>query len=333
MSVVTPLGPAAGTRDEEGPLAEPPARSAAPRRKSLWARLRQDRSLLLMSLPVVVLLIVFAYIPMLGNVVAFQEYSPYVGIPGSPFVGFDNFARLLQDPAFWHALTNTLTITAFQLVFFFPLPILLAILLNSLMQPWLRTLIQGIVFLPHFFSWVIIVTVFQQILGGAGLISQHLRDIGAEPLNIMTNPDTFVILLTSQTIWRDAGWGIVVFLAALASIDPSQYEAAAVDGASGWRRMWHITLPALRPVIILLLILRLGDALSVGFEQLILQRDAVGAQAAEVLDTFVYYSGVVSGDFSYGAAAGLLKGIISLILVLAANKVAHMFGEAGVYKK
>ncbi len=333
MSVITPLGPAIDAMDAEDAQPEQKVRGAQPRRKSLWVRFRQDRSLLLMTLPVVVLLIVFAYVPMLGNVVAFQEYSPYVGIAGSPFIGFDNFSRLLQDPAFWHALSNTLAITGFQLVFFFPLPILLAILLNSLMQPWLRTLIQGIVFLPHFFSWVIIVTVFQQILGGAGLISQQLRAVGAEPLNIMTNPDTFILLLTSQTIWRDAGWGIVVFLAALASIDPSQYEAAAVDGASGWRRMWHITLPALRPVIILLLILRLGDALSVGFEQLILQRDAVGAQASEVLDTFVYYSGVVSGDFSYGAAAGLLKGIISLILVLLANKVAHMFGEAGVYKK
>ena len=270
---------------------------------------------------------------MLGNVVAFQDYSPYVGIADSPWVGFANFARLLQDPAFWHAVGNTLVITAFQLLFFFPIPIALAILLNSLIRPGLRTLIQAIVYLPHFFSWVIVVTVFQQILGGAGLISQMLRSVGAEPLDVMTNPDTFILLLTSQTVWKDAGWGIVVFLAALSAIDPSQYEAAAVDGASGWRRIWHITLPALRPTIILLLILRLGDALSVGFEQLILQRDAVGAAASEVLDTFVYYAGVVSGDFSYGAAAGLLKGVVSLLLVLAANKIAHMFGEAGVYQK
>ncbi|MCW4459806.1 sugar ABC transporter permease [Microbacterium sp. MPKO10] len=308
-------------------------RSSSRRRKGFKLRFKQDRSLLAMSVPVIVLLVIFAYVPMLGNVVAFQNYSPFVGIAESPFVGFSNFARLLEDPEFWHAVGNTLVITAFQLVFFFPLPIFLAILLNSLLRPGLRTLIQAVVYLPHFFSWVIIVTVFQQILGGAGLISQWLRQAGAEPLDIMTNPDTFILLLTSQTIWRDAGWGIVVFLAALSAVDPSQYEAAAVDGASGWRRIWHVTLPALRPTIILLLILRLGDSLSVGFEQLLLQREAVGAHAAEVLDTFVYFSGVVSGDFSYGAAAGLLKGIISLILVLAANKVAHMFGEAGVYQK
>lgn len=335
MSISTRIGPSPSPGVEPtAPIALPtvPAQTAK-RKKSFVLRFKQDRTLLLMSLPVVVLLIVFAYVPMLGNVVAFQDYSPYVGIGGSPYVGFSNFARLLQDPAFWHAVTNTLLITAFQLVFFFPLPIFLAILLNSLMRPWLRTFIQAVVYLPHFFSWVIVVTVFQQILGGAGLISQWMREIGGSPLDVMTNPDTFILLLTSQSIWRDAGWGIVVFLAALSAVDSALYEAAAVDGASGWRRIWHVTLPALRPVIILLLILRLGDALTVGFEQLLLQRDAVGAHAAEVLDTFVYYSGVVSGDFSYGAAAGLLKGIISLILVLAANKVAHMFGEAGVYQK
>lgn len=334
MSVSTRIGPAPSPGVEPtAPIAPPTAAQTTKRKKSFVLRFKQDRTLLLMSLPVVVLLIVFAYVPMLGNVVAFQDYSPYVGIGGSPYVGFSNFARLLQDPAFWHAVTNTLLITAFQLLFFFPLPIFLAILLNSLMRPWLRTFIQAVVYLPHFFSWVIVVTVFQQILGGAGLISQWMRQIGGSPLDVMTNPDTFILLLTSQSIWRDAGWGIVVFLAALSAVDSALYEAAAVDGASGWRRTWHVTLPALRPVIILLLILRLGDALTVGFEQLLLQRDAVGAHAAEVLDTFVYYSGVVSGDFSYGAAAGLLKGIISLILVLAANKVAHMFGEAGVYQK
>lgn len=335
MSVSTRIGPSPAPGVEPTAPIVPPSTPSptANRKKSLVVRFKQDRGLLLMSLPVVVLLIVFAYVPMLGNVVAFQNYSPFVGISGSPFVGFSNFSRLLQDPAFWHAVTNTLLITAFQLVFFFPLPIILAILLNSLMRPWLRTVIQAVVYLPHFFSWVIVVTVFQQILGGAGLISQWMREIGGSPLDVMTNPDTFILLLTSQSIWRDAGWGIVVFLAALSAVDSALYEAAAVDGASGWRRIWHITLPALRPVIILLLILRLGDALSVGFEQLLLQRDAVGAHAAEVLDTFVYYSGVVSGDFSYGAAAGLLKGIISLILVLGANKVAHMFGEAGVYQK
>lgn len=149
----------------------------------------------------------------------------------------------------------------------------------------------------------------------------------------MTNPDTFLILVTAQAVWKDAGWGMIIFLAALSTVDPALYEASTMDGASRWRRMWHITLPALRPVIILLLILRLGDALTVGFEQLILQRGAVGAGVSEVIDTFVYYQGVIGGDWSFAAAAGLVKGVVSLGLVYGANKVAHAFGEAGVYRK
>ncbi|TQS93334.1 sugar ABC transporter permease [Arthrobacter sp. TS-15] len=297
------------------------------------ARFKRDRSLVFMALPAVLLLAVFAYLPMLGNVVAFQDYSPFIGFADSPWVGLDNFSRVFGDPDFWMAVKNTLVITAFQLVFFFPIPIALAILLNSLINPRLRAAIQAVVYLPHFFSWVLVVSVFQQIFGGAGLLNQSLRANGWEAVDVMTNPDTFLFLITSQAIWKDAGWGIIVFLAALSAIDPAQYEAAAVDGAGPWKRMWHVTLPGLRSVIVLLLILRLGDSLSVGFEQLILQRDAVGAGAAEVLDTFVYYTGVQNGDWSYAAAAGLIKGVISLALILAANKVAHIFGESGVYSK
>ncbi|MDQ0632315.1 putative aldouronate transport system permease protein [Arthrobacter pascens] len=303
------------------------------KKASLRIRLRRDKSLVLMTLPAIALLLVFAYVPMLGNVVAFQDYSPFVGIPDSPFVGLDNFTRVLGDQGFWLAVSNTLVITAFQLVFFFPVPIVLALLLNSLLSPALRSTIQAIVYLPHFFSWVLVVSVFQQVLGGAGLLSQSLRAHGWQAMDIMTNPDTFLFLITSQAIWKDAGWGIIVFLAALSAIDQEQYEAAAVDGANRWHRMWHVTLPALRGVVILLLILRLGDALSVGFEQLILQRDAVGAQASEVLDTFVYYTGVRNGDWGYAAAAGLIKGVVSLALILGANKLAHLFGESGVYSK
>lgn len=323
-----------GQRTPENPGKDLRQGSTPVRRKQgIGARFRRDRSLVLMALPAVLLLAVFAYIPMLGNVVAFQSYSPFIGIPASPWVGLDNFARVLGDPDFWTAVRNTLVITAFQLVFFFPIPIALALLLNSLIRPALRSTIQAIVYLPHFFSWVLVVSVFQQLFGGAGLLSQVLRANGWEGMDIMTNPDTFLFLITSQAIWKDAGWGIIVFLAALAAIDQEQYEAAAVDGANRWRRMWHITLPGLRTVIILLLILRLGDALTVGFEQMILQRDAVGAEAAEVLDTFVYYTGIQNGDWSYAAAAGLIKGVISLALILAANKVAHLFGENGVYSK
>jgi putative aldouronate transport system permease protein len=286
-----------------------------------------------MVLPVVVLLGVFHYFPTLGNVIAFQDYSPYVGIRGSEFIGFDNFSRMFSEPAFWQAAANTLMITVVQLVFFFPIPIALALLLNSVLSAKLRNVIQGVVYLPHFFSWVLVVSLFQQMIGGGGLLAQSLRNNGYQAIDLMTRPDTFIVLVTAQSIWKDAGWGMIVFLAALSTINPALYEAAAADGANRWRRLWHITLPGLRPVIVLLLILRLGDALTVGFEQFILQRSAVGADAAEVLDTYVYYQGLLVGDFGYGAAAGLFKGVVGLVLVLVANRFAHMVGEQGVYSR
>ncbi|MFD9007212.1 ABC transporter permease [Streptomyces sp. NPDC059582] len=310
-----------------------------PGRLSLRLRFGRDRVLLLMTLPAVVLVLLFNYIPILGNVVAFQEYDPYVSDNGvvsmlhSPWVGLENFQRIFEDSAFWDAVTNTLVLFLIQLVLYFPIPIALALLINSVVRPRVRAISQAILYLPHFFSWVLVVAVFQQLLGGAGLLSQLLRQHGYDGLDIMTDPETFKFLITAQSVWKDAGWGIIVFLAALASVSPDLYEAAAMDGAGRRRRMWHVTLPALRPVIALLLVLRVGDALTVGFEQILLQRDAVGPGASEVLDTFVWWNGVRNQDFGYAAAAGLVKGVVSLGLVLAANKVAHLMGEQGVYKK
>jgi len=310
-----------------------------PRRKPLRVRLRNDWPLLVMTAPAALMVIVFHYIPTLGNIIAFQDYNPFLGdnpigsFLASEWIGFGNFETLFKDPAFWDAVRNTLTITLFQLVFFFPLPIFLAILLHSMLSARLRGFVQSVVYLPHFFSWVLVVTFFVQMLGGAGLLATQMRQAGLEPWSIMTNPDTFIVLVTSEAIWKDLGWGTIVFLAALAAIDTNLYEAAAADGAGRWRRLWHITLPGLRPVIVLLLILRLGDALSVGFEQYILQREAVGRQAAEVLDTFVYYQAIVPQQWGLGAAAGLFKGAVGLVLILVANKVAHKLGEQGVYSK
>ncbi|MFI0281536.1 ABC transporter permease [Streptomyces fradiae] len=303
------------------------------------ARLRRDRALVLMTLPALLLVLVFSYVPVLGNVVAFQDYDPYLSENGftamleSPWIGLEHFERLLSDPAFWRAVENTLVLFLLQLVLFFPVPIGLALLVNSVVRPRVRAVAQAVLYLPHFFSWVLVVTVFQQILGGAGIIAQTLRRYGVEGFDLMTDPGFFKILVTSEGVWKDAGWGVVVFLAALSAVSQDLYEAAAMDGAGRWRRMWHVTLPALRPVIALLLVLRVGDALTVGFEQLLLQRDAVGPDAAEVLDTYVWWNGIRNQDFGYAAAAGLVKGVVGLGLVLAANKAAHLMGEQGVYRK
>ena len=303
------------------------------RRSERRRRFLRDRSLLIMVIPAVLLLIIFNYVPMFGTATAFQNYSIYAGFMHSPWTGLETFRSLFSDPLFWSALENTLVLSLVQLVFFFPVPIALAMLLNSVMSNRIRTVVQSVVYLPHFFSWVLAVTIFQEMLGGAGALNQFLRQHGLTTWTIMSNPDTFKFLVTAQVIWKEAGWGIIVFLAALAAIDQNLYEASAVDGAGRWRRMWHVTLPGIRGIVVLMLVLRLGNTLTVGFEQMLIQRGAVGRDAAEVLDTYAYFYGVVNANFSLGAAASLFKGVLSLILILAANKIAHLVGEDGLYRR
>ncbi|QDP98880.1 sugar ABC transporter permease [Microlunatus elymi] len=280
------------------------------------------------------LLIVFHYVALAGNVIAFQDYQPFLGIRNSLWVGFENFSVIFtSDPDFWNAVKNTLILTVIQTVFVFPMPIALALLLNSLLSEKIKRVVQSVLYLPHFLSWVIVVAIFQQMLGGTGLLNNFLRAHGHQAVNIISNPDIFFGLLTSQVIWKDTGWSTILFLAALSQIDASLYEASAVDGAGRWRQMWHITLPGLRGIIILLLILKLGDSLSVGFEQIILQQPAVGTEVSEVIDTYVYNNGIVGGSWGISTAVGLVKGVIGVALVLGANKLAHVFGESGVYQK
>jgi putative aldouronate transport system permease protein len=297
-------------------------------------RFRRDRFLLLIGLPGILLLILFHYVPLLGNVIAFKDYAPYLGITESPWVGLENFRVIVDgDPDFVNALINTLVISCVQLVLVFPVPIALALLLNSLLSERLKRIAQSILYLPHFMSWVIVVAIFQHMLGNAGLYNTWARVHDLPLLKIIGNPDLFIPLITSQVIWKDAGWSTIIFLAAMSRVDTQLYESVAVDGGGRWRQLWHVTLPAIRPVIVLLLILRLGDVLSVGFEQIFLQQGPVGLDASEVLDTYVYNRGIVGGNWGVAAAVGLVKGLIGTILVLAANKVAHLFGERGVYSK
>lgn len=306
----------------------------APRRRMTWRhRLRRDKTLLLMTLPAIALVVIFNYLPMFGVVTAFEFYDPLVGVLHSQFIGLDNFRQLFGDPLFWTAVENTLAISAVQLILYFPIPIMLALLLNTVISNKIRAFVSAVVYLPHFFSWVLVVSIFLQMLGGAGLLNTFLIHHHITPWNVMTDPGTFKLLVTSQAVWKEAGWGLIVFLAALAAIDPALYEAAAADGAGRWRRMWHITLPGMRGVIVLMLVLRLGNALTVGFEQMLIQRDAVGHEAADVLDTFAFYYGIGTNNYGYGAAAGLFKSVISLLLIYGANRLAHAFGEDGLYRK
>ena len=310
-------------------LRSPAVRTYAP--PTLWQRLVRERWMYLFIIPGALYFVVFEYLPLLGNIIAFQDYSPFLGISGSPFVGLANFARLFTDGDFKLALVNTLQIELLQLVFAFPAPLILALVLNSIVSDRIKRGMQSIVYLPHFLSWVIVIALWQQIFGGAGFINQMLRNQGLESINIMADPTFFKPLVILQSIWKEMGWGTIIFLAALTKIDLDLYEAAVVDGAGGFRRLWHVTLPGIRSVIVLLLILRLGAMLSVGFEQYYLQRGAVGAQAAEVLDTFVYFRGIQGGDWGFATAVGLVRGIVGVVLITTANSLAKRFGEEGIY--
>jgi ABC-type polysaccharide transport system, permease component len=308
-----------------------PASAARPRKTSLWTRIKRDKVMLLLIAPGFVYFVLFHYLPLPGNIVAFLDYQPYLGFIDSTWVGFDNFIAIFTDGAFWEALRNTLVITGLQLVLFFPIPIMLALLLNSLMSSTVRRFVQSVVYLPHFLGWVIIVSIFSEVFGATGVVPHMLQSLGLPSFDAMTTPQFFPVLVTIQSVWKDAGWGTIIFLAALLNIDQELYEAAAVDGAGPWTRMWKITLPGIMPVVILLLILNLGSILSVGFEQIVLQRNNVGPGAGEVLDTYVYFHGIQDGQWGPAAAVGLVKGVVGLALVLGANKLAHVFGQEGVY--
>lgn len=309
----------------------PDRRGGTSARQRLAARIRRDRILLVLVAPGILLLLLFRYVPLLGNLIAFQDFQPFLGIWHSEWIGLTNFATLTQ-PAFINALKNTIVITLIQVILVFPLPILVAILLNSLLSEGLKRVVQSVLYLPHFLSWVMVVAITQQFLGGTGIVNTGLRSAGLHPLEIVGNQHWFLALVTSQVVWKDTGWATILFLAALSRIDIGLYEAASVDGASRWRQTWHITLPGLKSIIVLLLILRLGEALNVGFEQILLQQTAVGVHASEVLDTYVYNNGIIGGNWGPSAVVGLLKGVVGIMLVVGANRVAHAFGEPGLYQ-
>lgn len=298
---------------------------------AVWAKVRRERWMYAFVLPGFVFFVVFRYLPLLGNIVAFEDYSPYLGFFASPWVGLDNFKALFNSPTVGSALINTLIINGLQIAVYFPATISLALLLNSLMSPGIKKVVQSIVYLPYFIGWVVLVSVWQSVLGGDGLLNHVLSGQGLGSVNLMTNPTLFKPLMVVQFIWKNVGWGAIIFLAAISKVEVHLYEAAVVDGAGPWGRMWHVTLPGIRGIAVLLLILNLGNILTTGFEQILLQQPGVGAPAGEVLDTFVYFQGILGGNWGLSAAVGLFKGVVGTILIVSANKAAHALGEQGVF--
>ncbi|TXK84570.1 sugar ABC transporter permease [Paenibacillus sp. N3.4] len=307
------------------------------RRMTNWLRglkrdLRRDKYLYLLALPGLLFFFIFKYVPMGGVVIAFQNYSPFAGILKSEWVGLEHFQRFFSTPDFILLFRNTMAISLMNLIFFFPLPIALSLLLNELRSVVFKRTVQSIVYMPHFLSWVIIAGITFQLFGkGEGLVNKILELLGASRIDVLTNPHMFWIMLTLQSIWKECGWGTILFLAAMAGIDPQVYEAAKIDGAGRLRQMWHITLPAIRNVIIILMILRLGRTMDVGFEQVFLMYNGAVSEVAEVFDTYVYRVGIQQAQFSYSAAVGLFKSVVGLLLVVLANRFAKRMGEEGVY--
>jgi len=298
--------------------------------KKTLRRVCKKRWMYLLLLPGMLYYFVFKYVPMWGLLIAFKDYSPWDGFIGSPWVGLEHFQRFFSSN-FQQLMTNTLWLGFLGIIFYFPAPIILALLLNEIRREKFKKTIQTLIYVPHFLSWVIIVGITYIFFNADdGVISILIQRMGGMPVSILTNPDVFRPIVILQQIWKEAGWGTIIFLAALAGVDSSQYEAALIDGANRWQQTIFITLPAIKSTIITLLILRLGTFLDTGFEQILLMTNGLNREVAEVFDTFVYQNGVVLGDFSYTAAVGLFKSLVGLILILTANYLAKRSGEEGI---
>lgn len=301
-------------------------------KSSLLKNLKKNKLIYLMILPGLLYIAVYKYLPMYGLIISFQNYKPYRGIRGSEWVGFEHFDRLFQSPDFWMIFSNTLILFALQMIIYFPIPIILALMLNEVRSNRYKRSIQTLIYLPHFMSWVIVVSISYVILTvDGGFVNGLLESMGFAKVNFLLSEQWFRPMYIIQVIWREAGWGTIIFLAAIAAVDPQLYEAAKMDGANRFRQMLHITLPAIKGVIVVLLILKIGDVLELGFEHVYLLLNAMNREVAEIFDTYVYVAGLKQGQFSYSTAVGFFKGFVGLILVVFANWLAKKYGEEGLY--
>ena len=302
-------------------------------RMSTGRYMLQHRWLYFMLIPGALYFILFRYIPMGGLIIAFKEYSPFKGMWGSPWVGFGQFVKFFTANDFSRLLTNTLGISLLQLVLYFPAPIILSLFLNEVRHSGYKRVVQTLVYIPHFVSWVIVASLTYQLFNVTdGVFNVIYKAIsGGQTFDILSKPSAFWGLIVGQDIWRETGYGTIVFLAALAGVDQELYEAARVDGAGRWRLMWHITLPAIRGTIIMMLILRVGGIMNTGYEQIFLMRNDLNLAKAEVFDTYIFTKGIKSGQYSFTAAAGMFKSVVGMILVLLSDRIAKLFGESGLY--
>lgn len=306
----------------------PPSRGAATLNSSgLGARLGETgrymwryRILYLLSVPGILYFFLFKYVPLFGSVIAFQNYNIFKGITGSDWVGLEHFQKMFSHYDFLRILNNTLLLGLYDLVIAFPVPILLAILLNEVRMIVFKRLLQTIVYMPHFLSWVVISGIFMGIFSmDAGVVNKALGFLGMQPIYFLGEDSYIRSILIGSGIWRDSGYGTIIFLAAIAGINPDLYEAAEVDGAGRLKQIWSITLPSLLPTIMILLLLHIGKFLDLGFERVFVFLNPLNLESGEILDTYIYKAGLLSQQYSYTTAIGLFKSVVGLMLILLGN--------------
>lgn len=286
----------------------------------------------LIALPGILHFVVFRYVPLLGNVIAFQDYSIFQGVLGSPWAGLKHFVKMFTFAEFRMILGNTVLLSLYSIVFGFPAPLVLSLLLNEMR--WIRTkkVVQTVLYLPHFLSWVIVGGLFINFLELGGFLNQILGNwFGAKPVDFITEPVLFKPIIVAIGIWKEVGWGTIIYLAALSTIDPTFYEAAVVDGAGRWRQMWLITLPSLLPAIVVLSLLRIANVLNANVEQILMFLNPLVRSVGEVVDTYVYRAGLLNSQFSYSTAIGMFKSVIGFLLVVGLNQLSRRVTGESIY--
>ncbi|MRN55407.1 ABC transporter permease subunit [Paenibacillus monticola] len=316
------------------PLGIPPVQKevVSPYRK-LWKRLVVQRHLQTMALLGVVWMIIFNYIPMYGIIIAFKEYNIVKSISEAPWVGLAHFREFLDDDNLASVIKNTLGISLIKLVIGFPLPIIFALFLNEIRSIRFKKTIQTISYLPHFLSWVVLGGILATWLSDVGIINHILMALHMidQPISYLAEPKYFWTIIITSDIWKELGWSAIIYLAAIAGVSPEMYEAATIDGAGRFQKMWFVTLPAIKSTISILFILSVSGVLNSNFDQILVLRNSLNDSASNVIDYYVYYTGLLSGRFSYSAAVGLFKSVIALILLLIANQVSKKINDTSLF--
>ncbi|MFK7694947.1 ABC transporter permease [Paenibacillus sp. HJGM_3] len=288
--------------------------------------------LYVLILPVVVYYILFHYIPMYGVQIAFKEFIASKGISGSPWVGFDHFRRFFDSYYFWRLIRNTLGIGIYELIVGFPVPIVLALLINEVRSKWFKKTVQTVTYAPHFLSTVVLVGMLIIFLSPKhGIVNLLIGWFGGESISFLTEAAWFKTIYVFSGVWQQMGWSSIIYLAALTGIDPQLHEAAKVDGASRLRRIWHINLPGILPTIIILLIMNVGSILGVGFEKVFLMQNSLNMESSDIIATYVYRSGILEAQYSFSSAVGLFNSVVNFIMLVTVNYIARKAGETSLW--